>query len=753
MRGDSDESGWASRSLDDSLQQAEASGLTVWQIVMLGAALTSDVSGSIWVPVIAHLTVFGIGWLTVSRRLRAWPLLIATYAAMILDYRAVIDVNSALSFATLWTSLLTTAVPVLILPRRYAGAFSLLAVGATTFALLFWHGDWGVRPPISMTVTAAVLVLAILPLITRVRTFANETDGQEILVARERQDLMVKRTVARSTAEDARVVHDTLINTLGAIASGGSALGDTALVRERSARDVEAVEALLEGHLEDLEGFQLAIPRDMELRRTGLDGEELEWYAAQVPERAARAVRGAVQELIRNAVKHSGAHRVDVDIRQEGSALIVTVSDEGAGFDGRLIAGRGLAESVVARARDADVDVTIGTGHGTGTTVTLTVAFGGARAARIESADSSPDSNSIVEQIRRTAGWTWAIVMVGFGAASVAVNGSGSALSAYAMLIVVGGLSLAAWGLCRRGASLPRWLTVLILLGIPVAFLMGLGGIDFGRGNADGWSTIAMTPLLVVLLVTTRSRTPFFIGIGLLALTAAATTYFVGSAAANGAAIIPLDAATQLAVLAAWLVLHHVIDDIGAKHMRIQRTLAEDRMERAARDTVATARARWTASGVRTSLEVVRQIARGEVDPGEHRVRAQCAEAERYLRQVLLLSPELVHLGPWIVRALADARSRSVSLNVRGFAEDVSDEMLAESLGRLILAGVDVLPPGAELDVGLFPRGEGTRLLMVGPGGSLGALTTPAVPSGPSTFTYRQLGTQDLVEFTMSADG
>lgn len=130
-------------------------------------------------------------------------------------------------------------------------------------------------------------------------------------------------------------------------------------------------------------------------------------------------------------------------------------------------------------------------------------------------------------------------------------------------------------------------------------------------------------------------------------------------------------------------------------------------MEQAARDQVVAARARWTNAGVRASLEVLRQIAGGKVDPADRRVQLQCAEAELYLRQILLLNPEIVYMSPWIGRAIAEARSKSVALIVRVCAEDAPNEELAESLGEVILAGVAALPAGAELDVGLFASERG----------------------------------------------
>jgi len=46
-----------------------------------------------------------------------------------------------------------------------------------------------------------------------------------------------------------------------------------------------------------------------------------------------QAVYRLVQEAMTNAVKHAGATRVDVAIREQGGSLDILVADDGRGFD------------------------------------------------------------------------------------------------------------------------------------------------------------------------------------------------------------------------------------------------------------------------------------------------------------------------------------------------------------------------------------------------------------------------------------
>jgi signal transduction histidine kinase len=49
-----------------------------------------------------------------------------------------------------------------------------------------------------------------------------------------------------------------------------------------------------------------------------------------------------IQEAVQNAVKHAHASNIDIDIRYFVSSLIVTVTDDGKGFDGNTDNTAGL---------------------------------------------------------------------------------------------------------------------------------------------------------------------------------------------------------------------------------------------------------------------------------------------------------------------------------------------------------------------------------------------------------------------------
>jgi signal transduction histidine kinase len=84
------------------------------------------------------------------------------------------------------------------------------------------------------------------------------------------------------------------------------------------------------------------------------------------PARVEAAAYFCCLEAIQNAMKHAGAASIRVELRQEGSTLVVTVDDDGSGFDTRQIgAGTGLA-NMRDRIESLDGTLTVGsTARGT----------------------------------------------------------------------------------------------------------------------------------------------------------------------------------------------------------------------------------------------------------------------------------------------------------------------------------------------------------------------------------------------------
>jgi PAS domain S-box-containing protein len=96
---------------------------------------------------------------------------------------------------------------------------------------------------------------------------------------------------------------------------------------------------------------------------------------AQLPEETGVGLFRVMQEALVNAVKHSGAHEIDVALHGKGSALYLDVMDRGVGFtvdDGRLFRGLGLV-SMRERLNLLGGELFVKSQPGSGTTVSARV--------------------------------------------------------------------------------------------------------------------------------------------------------------------------------------------------------------------------------------------------------------------------------------------------------------------------------------------------------------------------------------------
>ena len=106
---------------------------------------------------------------------------------------------------------------------------------------------------------------------------------------------------------------------------------------------------------------------DIEFELRAPDSETYQKVGADVR----RTVFLIFKEAVNNIVRHSGCDRADIELRVEGSLLVLTVSDDGHGFDTALeTAGNGIA-SMRSRAASMGGGVEIGSSTPLGTRVTL----------------------------------------------------------------------------------------------------------------------------------------------------------------------------------------------------------------------------------------------------------------------------------------------------------------------------------------------------------------------------------------------
>ena len=318
----------------------------------------------------AWTAVAAAGYLT--RRLRGWPFLgadLLVAGACLLASRWVIDpVDLAGGAPTL--PMAWIAGPVLawaVAGGRRAGLISAVLLGAADLSLRGRIAD--------VTVNGTVLLLlsgVILGYLTRIGLDAE----------RRLQRAAELEASTRERERLARGIHDSVLQVLALVQRRGAELGGEAAELGRLAGEQEAtLRALVRA--ETGAGPALGTV-DLSAKLAGFATGAVQLATpagpVPVPERTATEIVAAVGSALDNVRVHCGAgQRAWVLVEDEGSAVTVTVRDEGPGFEpGRLdraaAAGRlGVAQSIRGRIRDIGGTVDIASAPGQGTEVELRV--------------------------------------------------------------------------------------------------------------------------------------------------------------------------------------------------------------------------------------------------------------------------------------------------------------------------------------------------------------------------------------------
>jgi signal transduction histidine kinase len=282
----------------------------------------------------------------------------------------------------------------LIVPAWYApGVLSVPLLLASPLA--YWAGTELLPVTSSRMMTGAMVLLLVVGLLhgwgRRVlypRAARADAEVGRAGQAASEQYAILRRNIERREHE--RLLHDTILNTLTAVARGS---GDAAAgVVARCQRDVALIEAAL-GGTDDLAadsgrpaGDLLARVRGVvtDMRARGLtvhldaDGAD----GAAVPARASSAMSNAVREALSNVAAHAGTAEAWVSVSRTAPdantavpyRLLITVRDRGAGFDlARVDRARlGLRRSITERAAECGGQASIWSEPGRGTEVSLT---------------------------------------------------------------------------------------------------------------------------------------------------------------------------------------------------------------------------------------------------------------------------------------------------------------------------------------------------------------------------------------------
>ncbi|MFM8155947.1 MAG: sensor histidine kinase, partial [Actinomycetes bacterium] len=270
----------------------------------------------------------------------------------------------AVSFGAAFTLTVAPALTVMAL----AALLNLVAVLHPTPQMILAAADLagGAIGPIFILIAAPAL-LGMAYSWRRAARIADENSRQiESAAAASYRAVQVQS--ARTSVD--RRIHETVLNTLNAIAQGGSERGE--LLRAECRRDIEQ---LALGVLPAQEVSLGALVRDAVLDahlvtpRVAIDIDT----DYLLPQQSAGALRDALVEALRNVERHAAASNVAITCSQEGEALQLSVSDDGRGLAAGDTERFGLRNTIKASLAAIGGEAVVDSSPARGTRVTLRV--------------------------------------------------------------------------------------------------------------------------------------------------------------------------------------------------------------------------------------------------------------------------------------------------------------------------------------------------------------------------------------------
>lgn len=266
----------------------------------------------------------------------------------------------AQSFGGVWP--LAGVLAVAVRSGRRAGVAAGLVLGAARALgeVVVVRGEWSATRVLAVASTGVLFGLA---------GWAAGWAAGRIRIA----ERLAARSAAR--AEVAAELHDGVLQTLAVVQRRSD---DADLVRLARSQEAE-LRRYLAGP-EDTSTGDVSV--DAVLRAAAADaiarfGLRVEVAAVPplphlAPTRA-RALEGCIGECLANVAKHAGTERAVVFAEADSGRLVVSVTDEGVGFDPDHVAERGIAGSIRRRVDHLGGSTTIASRPGAGTTATVDI--------------------------------------------------------------------------------------------------------------------------------------------------------------------------------------------------------------------------------------------------------------------------------------------------------------------------------------------------------------------------------------------
>ncbi len=727
--------GWVADSVFRSIRRMAMIAAASWQVVMIGAT-ASSLGRAGWPLQVAHVCLGVLALLAIKVRIPDPVVPFGMVAVALWAELASRDVGSALVFAAVWQVNFASCVIGLVILRWYAAPLVLAVTAVVAVLLMRAVPHWGSAFIASMSIAQVSIIVALKWGLAVLRGLAIDADRDVVAAEEATRRTEVAAQASIQLAEESRVLHDTAVNTLGAITNGSVGVANVGQVREQCARDIGLLHLLRSEQasaeppgLRDVFG-QPGLP----IGRWGMGDDDLAIVEEVLPASQVTALVYCVREAVTNATKHSGADRIEVDLRASATILTVEVRDAGRGFDSGRVGVRGIDGSILGRARDHGFVASVRSMPGAGTTVTFEVPLR-------EQPLAEPGADDAVRRpigvVLWRAGEMWAI---GATAVSIALPLGGEP-NPHGALFPMIGLMVLAWAAARftRPPRDRASLRILLTLATCATFFLSAAATSFGTVGGTHWHALAPSAPFVLLLTVCAHRRDRLLAAAAWALLVAAIAAAISTQSVAAAQIVVVAGCVGLGFSGAWASFQGLLSRMGeaaaaARRQTLLATLKSDL------DAAAQARyRRWMSAGLDSAIELLDAIAAGVRDPHDADTRQACGDEERYLRQLIQIGPELVNLGGELTPILKYAREREVDFTLKLGGADAPDQESARSIAATLADNLDAMAPGASLAASLFPVDQGLRLTLVGRG-----LTSDACPAGSTR--HERFGSFELIE-------
>jgi signal transduction histidine kinase len=496
----------------------------------------------------------------------------------------------------------------------------------------------------------------------------------------ERQQRMVEGVEGAMRRQE-RLLHETVLNTLTAIARGG--LGG--LPRAGSVLEQRCIEAI--DVLSDLESGAQALQPAMSvsaqgyvtlnteltsfiegLRADGLDVDVVIDSLEEVPDRVRGALLTAIREALTNVARHARAHHAWVLVRVTDSpatAVRVEVRDDGVGFDpSRAPSGFGLNRAITGPLQEVGGTAFVESRPGRGTRVVLT--WASRRADAIDRYRSGgrgfvlPAVAAFGLFLAATASLAW----LQFDHPPISATD--------VALVAVLGILIS---LATPEAPMPWGLILTIsALGPLFALLQASAGASTDAAFGGGWALAAISA--------------FFMAAGAIGPRWAWVPLVVSWLLIEGDPAGTVLQPATIVVLGGSLMGRSLRRDSSAVEVaHLQRISAQTALD-VTRESLARLRARYGALEGSEAIELLRGIVNGRLDPEDPDVRRRAGLEETFIRNLVRIDPEVDRLRTLAARLSRSAHRRGVhlraDLSLPAMPAVVVGQGIAESFGRAV---------------------------------------------------------------------